>query len=48
VLERARDNKCYSLMLLRDVPLKLVDPADERELRGVNEPGEFPAADPQY
>ena len=31
----------HSLMLLRDVPLKLLDPADARELRGVNEPGEF-------
>jgi molybdopterin-guanine dinucleotide biosynthesis protein A len=45
VLERALRNKRYSLMLLRDVPLKLVEPADERELRGVNEPGEFRAAD---
>lgn len=41
VLEHARKTERYSLMLLRDVPLKLVDPADERELRGVNEPGEF-------
>jgi molybdopterin-guanine dinucleotide biosynthesis protein A len=41
VLKRARDMKRYSLMLLRDVPLKLLDPADERELRGVNEPGGF-------
>jgi molybdopterin-guanine dinucleotide biosynthesis protein A len=41
VLEHARETERYSLMLLRDVPLKLVDPADERELRGVNEPGEF-------
>ncbi len=40
-LQRARDRKRYSLMLLRDVPLKLLDPADERELQGVNEPGEF-------
>lgn len=40
-LERARRLRRYSLMLLRDVPLKLVDPLDERELRGVNEPGEF-------
>jgi len=40
-LERARDKKRYSLMLLRDVPLTLLDPVDERELRGVNEPGEF-------
>jgi molybdopterin-guanine dinucleotide biosynthesis protein A len=41
VLERARDRRRYSLMLLKDVPLKLLDPLDERELRGVNEPGEF-------
>ena len=41
VLERARDAGRYSLMLLRDVPLKLVDPANERELRGVNEPGDL-------
>ena len=40
-LERARDRKRYSLMLLRDVPLKLVDPTDEHELQGVNEPGEL-------
>ena len=40
-LERARDRGRYSLMLLRDVPLKLLDAADGRELRGVNEPGEF-------
>ena len=40
-LERARDKKRYSLMLLRDVPHTLLDPVDERELRGVNEPGEF-------
>jgi molybdopterin-guanine dinucleotide biosynthesis protein A len=40
-LERARDRRRYSLMLLRDVPLKLLDAADGRELRGVNEPGEF-------
>ena len=45
VLERARESKRYSLMLLRDVPLKLVDPADEGELRGINEPGEFPGPD---
>jgi molybdopterin-guanine dinucleotide biosynthesis protein A len=40
-LERAKETRRYSLMLLRDVPLKLLDPADERELQGVNEPGEF-------
>jgi molybdopterin-guanine dinucleotide biosynthesis protein A len=44
VLERARVQRRYSLMLLRDVPLKLVEPTDERELRGVNERGEFGAA----
>jgi molybdopterin-guanine dinucleotide biosynthesis protein A len=44
VLESARVKKRYSLMLLRDVPLKLVDSADERELQGVNEPGEFHSA----
>jgi molybdopterin-guanine dinucleotide biosynthesis protein A len=43
-LEAARAQKRYSLMLLRDVPLKLVEPADERELRGVNEPDEYRAA----
>ena len=41
VLESRRQNGRYSLMLLRDVPLAMVDPADERELRGVNEPDEF-------
>ncbi|HYW82785.1 MAG TPA: NTP transferase domain-containing protein [Spirochaetia bacterium] len=40
-LERAREKRRYSLMLLRDVPLKLLDAADGRELQGVNEPGEF-------
>jgi molybdopterin-guanine dinucleotide biosynthesis protein A len=44
LLERARNDKRYSLMLLRDVPLKLVDAVDESELRGVNEPGEYGGA----
>jgi molybdopterin-guanine dinucleotide biosynthesis protein A len=41
LIEGARRSGRYSLMLLRDVPLKLVEPADERELQGVNEPGEL-------
>ena len=44
VLQRAREQKRYSLMLLRDVPIRLVDPAEERELRGVNDPSEYRAA----
>jgi molybdopterin-guanine dinucleotide biosynthesis protein A len=46
VLERARDRRRYSLMLLRDVPIRLVEPADGRELQGVNEPGEYRADGP--
>jgi molybdopterin-guanine dinucleotide biosynthesis protein A len=44
VLERAHEKRRYSLMLLRDVPIHLVEPAEERELRGVNDPSEYRAA----
>jgi cyclic pyranopterin phosphate synthase len=43
-LERARDERHYSLMLLRDHPVKLLELADPWELRGVNTPREYLAA----
>jgi molybdopterin-guanine dinucleotide biosynthesis protein A len=43
-LERARDERRYSLMLLRDLPTLLPEPEDPRELCGANTPGEYLAA----
>jgi molybdopterin-guanine dinucleotide biosynthesis protein A len=43
-LSRARDTGRYSLMLLCDVPVTLVEPADEREIRGINSPEEYRAS----
>jgi molybdopterin-guanine dinucleotide biosynthesis protein A len=44
LLLRAQAEGRYSLMLLRDVPIRLVDPAESRELQGVNDPDEYEAA----
>jgi molybdopterin-guanine dinucleotide biosynthesis protein A len=44
VLERARERRRYSLMLLRDLPIRIIDSSDERELRGVNDLEEYRAA----
>ena len=44
ILARARDEGRYSLMLLCDVPVALVEPADEHELLGVNNREEYRAA----
>jgi molybdopterin-guanine dinucleotide biosynthesis protein A len=41
VLEAAKAEKRYSLMLLRDVPIRLVEPVRARELRNINDPDEF-------
>jgi molybdenum cofactor guanylyltransferase len=43
VLERARSDRRYSLMLLRDVPIRLVTSARSEELQGVNDPAELEA-----
>jgi len=43
-LERARDERRYSLMLLRDLPTLLFEPEDPWELCGANTPGEYLAA----
>jgi len=44
VLQEAQRKKRYSLMLLRDVPIRLVAPRHERELCGVNDLEEYRAA----
>jgi molybdopterin-guanine dinucleotide biosynthesis protein A len=44
VLLRAREARRYSLMLLRDVPVALVEPADKRELMGINSQEEYRAS----
>jgi len=41
VLREAKAKKRYSLMLLRDVPIRLVEPERFFELQNVNDPDEF-------
>ena len=41
VLLRARETRRFSLMLLRDVPIRLVEPLRDGELRNVNDPEEY-------
>ena len=43
-LLRARDTGHYSLMLLRDVPVALVEPLDKREIQGINSREEYRAS----
>lgn len=44
VLREAKAGKRYSLMLLRDVPIKLVEPVNPAELKSVNDPDEYRGA----
>jgi molybdenum cofactor guanylyltransferase len=44
VLSRARAERRYSLMLLCDLPVALVEPVDGREIQGVNSPEEYRAS----
>lgn len=41
ILEQRKTQRRFSLMLLRDVPVKLVDPADPEELRNINNLEEY-------
>ena len=41
VLIRAKEERRYSLMLLRDVPVRLVEPHRPEELRNINDPAEY-------
>jgi molybdopterin-guanine dinucleotide biosynthesis protein A len=41
VLQAAKAKKRYSLMLLRDVPIRLVEPVRAGELRNINDPDEL-------
>lgn len=43
-LERARDERRYNHMRLRDLPTLLLEPEDPRELCGANTPVEYLAA----
>jgi molybdopterin-guanine dinucleotide biosynthesis protein A len=43
VLQQARAEKRYSLMLLRDVPIRLVSTVRTEELQGVNDPAALEA-----
>ena len=45
VLEQRRAEGCYSLMLLRDVAVKLVDPVDPGTLRNINDLEEYRRAE---
>jgi molybdenum cofactor guanylyltransferase len=42
-LIRAREARRYSLMLLCDVPVSLVEPGDAREIQGINSREEYPS-----
>jgi len=44
VLKEAKEKKRYSLMLLRDVPIRLVEPLRPDDLRNVNDPEEYKEA----
>jgi molybdopterin-guanine dinucleotide biosynthesis protein A len=44
VLVRAKEERRYSLMLLRDVPVRLVEAHRPEELRNVNDPVEYERA----
>ena len=41
VLQKAKVEQRYSLMILRDVPIRLVEPEREEELRNINHPDEY-------
>ena len=41
VLLKAKTERRYSLMVLRDVPIRLVEPAREEELQNINDPDEY-------
>ena len=41
VLKEAKDKGRYSLMLLRDVPIRLLEPLGTDDLRNVNDPQEY-------
>jgi molybdopterin-guanine dinucleotide biosynthesis protein A len=41
VLRAAKEKRRYSLMLLRDVPVRLVEPVSTDDLRNVNDPEEY-------
>lgn len=41
VLVQARKERRYSLMLLRDVPVRLIEAPRPKELRNVNDPAEY-------
>jgi len=41
VLKEAKEKRRYSLMLLREVPIRLVEPLGTEDLRNVNDPEEY-------
>ena len=41
VLMKAKAERRYSLMLLRDVPIRLVEPSRAEQLRNINDPEEY-------
>ena len=41
VLMKAKTERRYSLMVLRDVLIRLVEPAREQELQNINDPDEY-------
>ena len=44
VLRRAKEKRLYSLMLLRDVPIRLIEPVRIGELVNINNPDEYRGA----